>query len=61
MGQLIGKKLELGGLRTEASGICFTHALRDPGDMPRKDVRRNSISLCEVEGQKWSGNAGTGE
>jgi hypothetical protein len=27
----------------------FTHALRDPGDTPRKDPRRNSIDLSEVE------------
>ncbi|KAH9083633.1 hypothetical protein EDB83DRAFT_2511952 [Lactarius deliciosus] len=27
----------------------FTHALRDPGDTPRKDGRRNSIDSSEVE------------
>jgi serine/arginine repetitive matrix protein 2 len=27
----------------------FTHALRDPGDTPRKRARRNSIDLSEVE------------
>ncbi|KAH9176532.1 hypothetical protein EDB89DRAFT_1837333, partial [Lactarius sanguifluus] len=27
----------------------FTHALRDPGDTPCKDARRNSIDLSEVE------------
>jgi serine/arginine repetitive matrix protein 2 len=27
----------------------FTHALRDPGDTPRKDARRNSIDSSEVE------------
>jgi hypothetical protein len=33
----------------------FTHALRDPGDTPRKDVRRNSIDLSEVEDTPRSG------
>jgi serine/arginine repetitive matrix protein 2 len=27
----------------------FTHALREPGDTPRKDARRNSIDSSEVE------------
>jgi serine/arginine repetitive matrix protein 2 len=27
----------------------FTHALREPGDTPRKDTRRNSIDSSEVE------------
>ncbi|KAH9079174.1 hypothetical protein EDB83DRAFT_2341102 [Lactarius deliciosus] len=27
----------------------FTHTLRDPGDTPRKDARRNSIDSSEVE------------
>jgi serine/arginine repetitive matrix protein 2 len=33
----------------------FTHALRDPGDTPRKDARRNSIDLSEVEDTPRSG------
>ncbi|KAI0298524.1 hypothetical protein BC826DRAFT_1103024 [Russula brevipes] len=33
----------------ESLRSLFTHALRDPGDTPRKDVRRNSIDLSEVE------------
>ncbi|KAH9961259.1 hypothetical protein BC827DRAFT_1203507 [Russula dissimulans] len=33
----------------ESLRSLFTHALRSPGDTPRKDVRRNSIDLSEVE------------
>ena len=33
----------------ESLRSLFTHALRSPGNTPRKDVRRNSIDLSEVE------------
>ena len=33
----------------ESLKSLITHALRDPGDTPRKDGRRNSIDLSEVE------------
>ena len=33
----------------ESLRSLFVHALRDPGDTPRKAVRRNSIDLSEVE------------
>jgi len=33
----------------ESLRSLFVHALRDPGDTPRKDARRNSIDLSEVE------------
>ena len=33
----------------ESLRSLFTHALRDPGDTPRKDARRNSIDSSEVE------------
>jgi hypothetical protein len=39
----------------ESLRSLFTHALRDPGDTPRKDVRRNSIDLSEVEDSPRSG------
>ena len=39
----------------ESLRSLFTHALRDPGDTPRKDVRRNSIDLSEVEDTPRSG------
>ncbi|KAF8502142.1 hypothetical protein F5888DRAFT_1632097 [Russula emetica] len=39
----------------ESLRSLFTHALRDPGDTPRKGVRRNSIDLSEVEDTPRSG------
>ncbi len=39
----------------ESLRSLFTHALREPGDTPRKDVRRNSIDLSEVEDTPRSG------
>jgi hypothetical protein len=33
----------------ESLRSLFTHALRDPGDTPRKDARRNSIDSSEAE------------
>jgi serine/arginine repetitive matrix protein 2 len=33
----------------ESLKSLISHALRDPGDTPRKDARRNSIDLSEVE------------
>ena len=39
----------------ESLKSLFTHALRDPGDTPRKDARRNSIDLSEVEDTPRSG------
>jgi len=37
------------GSARESLRSLFVHALRDPGDTPRKDARRNSIDLSEVE------------
>lgn len=34
---------------TEALKSLFTHAMREPGDTPRKKARRNSIDTSEVE------------
>lgn len=39
----------------ESLRSLFTHALRDPGDTPRKGVRRNSIDLSEVEDSPRNG------
>ena len=42
-------------LARECLRSLFTHALRDPGDTPRKDVWRNGIDLSEVEDTPRSG------
>jgi hypothetical protein len=52
MGRLIDK-LELGSRKPQA--FVYQLAFREPGDMLRKDVRRNSIDLSEVEYSTRSG------